>query len=83
MRRAKTQSYFVQKSARAYALKLDRISQTKRVTSISTNCQDNDIDSDIGDLRSGQELNSFGIQSLSHNIEHLTEVLTGSQGTRE
>ena len=76
MRRAKTQSYFVQKSARAYALKLDRISQTERATSLSTNCQDNDVDSDIGDLRSGQELNSLAIQSLSHNVKHLTEVIS-------
>ncbi len=48
----------------------DGISQTEKVVLQSTKADD------IDDLRSGQELNRVAIQSLSHSVEHLTEIIS-------
>lgn len=54
----------------------DGSSQTEPAILQSTIGKDNDVYSHIDDLRSGQELNRFAIQSLSHSVEHLTEIIS-------
>ncbi len=52
------------------ATSTDGSSQTEKVVLQSTKADD------IDDLRSGQELNRVAIQSLSHSVEHLAEIIS-------
>ena len=51
-------------------------SQTEPAILQSSISKVNDVYSHIHDLRSGQDLNRVAIQSLSHSVDHLTEIIS-------